>query len=166
MNIVLIGMRGSGKSTVGKMLAKKIKKEFVNMDGLLEQKEKKRLPTMISLYGWEYFREKESEIAEEISHKTNTVISTGGGIILRKENIDALKRNGKFIFLKTSVDTMLKRIKNATNRPALTHKQTLKDEIQQVWKERKELYEQAADITIETDRKTVEEIANEIIEQL
>jgi len=166
MNIVLIGMRGSGKSTVAKLLAKKLDKKFIDLDELLSKKVDMTLPKFVKQFGWEQFRDKESEIAEEISQQTYAVISTGGGVILRKQNVDALKKNGKFVYLQTSIATMLKRLESDRSRPALTNKKTLEEELQQVWEERKTLYENAADIIIETDKKTVKEIADEIISKL
>lgn len=166
MNIVLIGMRGSGKTSVAKKLAKKLDKKFLDMDDLLSQKVNMSLPEFVKKFGWDLFRDKESELTNELQDTTNAVISTGGGIILRSQNSKALKKNGKFIFLKTSVDSMLKRLEGDRSRPALTDKRTLKEELEHVWEERKTLYENAADIIIETDNKTIEEIAEKIISKL
>jgi len=166
-NIVLIGMRGSGKSTVAKLLAKKLNKNFLDMDNLIANKVEMSLLKFVKAYGWEAFRNKESEVANEISSITDTIISTGGGVILRKYNIESLKKNGKFVYLETSVETLLKRlIYQDKNRPALTNKKTLGQEIEQIWKERKSLYEQAADITVLTDNRTREDISEEIIKLL
>src|SRR5258708_33419605 len=98
MNIILIGMRGSGKSTIAKKLAKKLDKQFYDMDTLLEKKVGMTLPEFVATNSWEVFRNKESEIAKEISAVTNAVIATGGGVIVRQKNIDTLKKNGVFIF--------------------------------------------------------------------
>jgi shikimate kinase len=166
MNIVLIGMRGSGKSAVAKKLAEKLNKTYVDMDNLLTKKITMTLPELVEKHGWEMFRKKESEVANDISDVTNAVIATGGGVVLRKNNIDTLGKNGKFIFLETSIETMIKRIEKDKNRPALTDKKTLKEEIEEVWKKRKKLYQQTADITIETDDKTIDEITQEIIKRL
>jgi shikimate kinase len=162
MNIVLIGMRGSGKSTVGKLLAKKLNKQFIDTDRLLAEREGKQLPEIITLFGWDYFRNKESDIAEEVAKQTNAVISTGGGIILRQKNIDALGNKGMFVFLKASISEILKRIGRNKNRPSLTGKKSFTEELEDVWNERKKIYKQTADIIIETDNKTIEQIAEEI----
>src|SRR5947209_804954 len=98
MNIILIGMRGSGKSTIAKKLAKKLDKSFYDMDTILSKKVGMTLPDYVKQFGWESFRDKESKIALDVSQLTNAVIATGGGIILREENINALKKNGKFVF--------------------------------------------------------------------
>jgi len=166
MNIILIGMRGSGKSTVGKALAKKMDKSFIDMDRLIAVNVGMSLPDFVNRFGWDTFRQKESEIAIKTSNETNAVIATGGGVILKKSNINTLRRNSKFVFLKTSINQMFERIKNAKDRPALTDKNTLMEELEEVWKERKSLYENTADIIIETDNKTINQIADEIVSKL
>jgi len=163
MNIILIGMRGSGKSTIGKILSKKTNKTFYDLDKLLVQKIGISIPEIIKKYDWEYFRDKESEIVEEISKETNAIIATGGGIVLRQKNIDILKKNGKFIYMKTSIDTMIKRIGDNKNRPSLTNKKFLREELEEVLPQRKNLYESTADVTITTDNKTPKSIADEVI---
>lgn len=165
-NIILIGMRGSGKSTIGKMLAKKIDITFIDMDTLLAEKVNMSLPEFVKKYGWEKFRDKESEVIEKTQNLSNAVIATGGGAIIRKENIDALKKNGKFIYLETSIETMIKRIGKGKNRPPLTKEKTLEEELNHVLHERKNLYEQTADTIVKTDNKTVKQIVDEIVNLL
>jgi shikimate kinase len=166
MNIVLIGMRGSGKTSVGKLLAERLLKSFYDLDTILAAKEKMPITEVIAKHGWEYFRDKESEIAEGISGPANAVISTGGGVILREKNILALQKNGKFVYLKTSIDTMLKRIGESSGRPPLTNQPTITDEIKQVLFEREPLYQKIANITVETDNKSIQDVVNEIMKQL
>jgi len=166
MNIVLIGMRGSGKTTVGKFLSKKTNKIFYDLDKLLIKKNGTSIPEMIKKFDWEYFRNKESEIAEEISNETDVVIATGGGIVLRQKNIDAFKKNSKFIYMRTSIPEMIKRIGEDMNRPALTNKKSLREELKEVLLQRKSLYEQTADIIIDTDNKPPKIIVEEIIRLL
>jgi len=166
MNIILIGMRGSGKSTIGKILSKKMNKPFYDLDDLLAQKTKMSIPELIEKYDWDYFRDRESEIVEEISQKTNAVISPGGGAIIREENIKALKRDAKFVLLKTPIAELIKRIGKGKNRPTLTKGKSFIDEMEDVWNERRTVYEQTADMIIETNNKTAKEVAQEIIKHL
>lgn len=166
MNIILIGMRGSGKSTIGKVLSKKIGKSFYDLDTELEQKNEMSIAQMVKKYDWDYFRDRETEIVEEISKKNNAVIATGGGIILRQINITELKRNGKFIYLNTSIGEIVKRIGGGINRPALTKHNTLEEELIEVFEKRKKLYEQAADITIDTNHKFPKQVAEEILQMI
>jgi shikimate kinase len=166
MNIVLIGMRGSGKTTVGKLLSERLLKPFYDLDSILAAKEKMPIAQVVAKHGWDYFRDKESEITEAISGPANAVISTGGGVILREKNIMALKKNGVFVYLKTSIDIMLKRIGEGSDRPALTAQPTITEEIKQILFEREPLYQKIANITVETDKKTIQEVVNEIMKQL
>jgi shikimate kinase len=166
MNIILIGMRGSGKTSVGKLLAERLLKPFYDLDSILAAKEGMPIAEVIQKKGWEYFRDRESEITEGISGPANAVISTGGGVILREKNILALKKHGTFIYLKTSIDTMLKRLGNDTSRPPLTSQPIVTDEIIQVLFEREPLYQKIANITVSTDTKTIQEVVNEIMKQL
>lgn len=166
MNIILIGMRGSGKTTVAKILANKLSRSFFDTDRMIEDTVGMSLSDFVKKNGWILFRDKESEIIENLGTTTNAVISTGGGIILREKNMELLRRNGTFIFLQTTVDSMMQRIKLSKKRPALTNKKTVKEELEKVWNERKELYYKNADMIIITDNKSPKEIAQEIIKQL
>lgn len=166
MNIVLIGMRGSGKTTVARLLSQKLKKEYIEMDEMVVQKLGMSIPKIVEKHGWNYFRDVESEITKEVSQKDNKIISTGGGVILRSQNVEALKKNSKLFWLKADVDTLLQRIEDDPNRPALTNKQSQKEEIEEILKQRESLYHKAADFIIETEGKTVEEVIENIIENL
>ena len=166
MNIILIGMRGSGKTTVGKLLSERLLMPFYDLDSIMAAKEGIPIAEVIQKKGWEYFRDKESEITEAISGPANAVISTGGGVILRQKNIEALQKNGKFVYLKTSIEIMVKRIGENSGRPPLTVQPTVSDEIKQVLFEREPLYQKIANITVETDTKAIQEVVNEIMKQL
>ena len=166
MNIILVGLRGSGKSTVGKIISRKLNKTFYDLDSIIIKKEKKTIPELVGKYGWEYFRERETETIKEISKGENSVIATGGGTIKKNENIDMLKKKGKFIFLKTSLEQITARIGDDKSRPSLEGKKSFIDEMQEIWIMRKPIYEQVEDIIIETDDKSPEEVANEIISRL
>lgn len=159
-------MRGSGKSTIARRLAAQLKKRYIDLDIELAKKVMMPIAKFVQKYGWDNFREKETEVIEDISETTNVIISTGGGAILRKKNIAILERNGTFVFLKASLEELFKRIGNDKKRVALTNEKTVKEEIETIWEERKTLYETTADITIETDKKTLDEIVKEIIKQI
>ncbi len=157
-------MRGCGKTTIGRILAEELNKHFVETDYLITQKVGMSIPEIVKKHGWDYFRKEESEIAQEVSELTNAVISTGGGVILNQKNVESLKTKGKLIYLKATVETLLTRIGVDPNRPALTDKKNLKEELEQLLLERKGLYEQAADEIIETDDLTVDEVVDQIME--
>ncbi len=119
MNIVLIGMRGSGKTTVGKILARKLGRELVEMDELITQKAGLAIPEIVEKYGWSKFRDIEEEITSEVAGRDNIVNATGGGVVTREKNIAKLKKNGVLVWLKASVDTLVKRIGEDSERPLL-----------------------------------------------
>ena len=99
MNIILTGLRGSGKTTVGKILAKKLKWKFVDLDKEIEKEEKMKIKNIVELKGWEYFRAKEAEVTKKVAQLDKRIISTGGGTIIDKENEIELKKNGKVVYL-------------------------------------------------------------------
>ncbi len=150
-NIVLIGMRGSGKTTTARILAQKLSREHIDLDDIMIKKTGLATAALVEQYGWEYFRNEESAIAQETASMKRKVISTGGGIILRPNNIAALKANGYVILLQASADALAKRLGDLTDRPRLTAQKTLYAEIKQVMQERQKLYEAAADAIIDTD---------------
>lgn len=164
MNIVLIGMRGSGKTTIGKLLAKRLGKQFIEMDELIVQKVGHSIPEIVNRYGWEKFRDVEQEITREVAGWDNVVNATGGGVVTREENIRQLKKQGKLVWLKANTDTLLRRIGNDQSRPSLTGKSHQED-MEAVLADRSPIYEQVADFIIDTEDKMPEEVA-EIITKL
>ncbi|TSC87126.1 MAG: shikimate kinase [Parcubacteria group bacterium Gr01-1014_8] len=166
MNIVLIGMRGSGKSTVAKMLAKKLGRKYMELDDEIAKKAGARISEVVEQQGWNYFRVREAEVVEEAAAVDNTVISTGGGVVLQSKNVQALKKNGICIFLSAPIEELLPRIGESSTRPRLTGAKTMKEELEKVWEERKPLYEKAADETIDTTGMKPKDIAEEIVQRL
>lgn len=162
-NIFLIGMRGSGKTTVARLLSEKLGRDMVELDLVLVEKTGMTIPDIVEKYGWEYFRTREAEIAHDELQIPNRVVSTGGGIVLRKENVDIMKQHGFVLYLKGSAQTLFDRIGDDPNRPALTKEKTRKDEIATLLKQRSPLYESAADEIIDTDDKTPNAVSDEII---
>ena len=163
MNIVLIGYRGSGKTTVGKKLAEKLNKRLVGTDELIIKRAGMSIPEIVEKSGWETFRNIESEVAKEVGRLDNCIIDAGGGIILKKINYNNLKRNGIFILLKADVKTIINRIKDDKERPSLTGIKSFIDEVEEVLKERNEKYEEAAEYIVDTTRLTVDEVADKIV---
>jgi 3-phosphoshikimate 1-carboxyvinyltransferase len=162
-NIVLIGMRGSGKNTVGQLLANRLGRQLVDMDSLIVARTGQSVPQMVASRGWDYFRDQESTVAKQVGSQDNAIISTGGGVVLRQQNIEVLKQNGKLVLLTAEPATLTKRIEGDFNRPALTDQDSLEAELEEVWRQRRDIYNQAADITVSTQNRTPEDIANEII---
>lgn len=163
MNIVLIGMRGSGKSTISRNLAKILKKDFVEVDELIEKKAKMTIPQIVKNYGWKEFRNYESDVVKEIFSLNNKIIATGGGVVARKKNVENLQQNGLLIWLTASVDTLIKRIGKDPKRPFLTKAKSMKEDLKNTLLKRNKLYLNAASIKIDTDKKNPNQICSDII---
>ena len=161
MNIVLIGMRGSGKTAVGKLLAKRLGKQFIEMDELIVRRLGQTVPEIVQRYGWQKFRDVEAEITREVAGVENVVNATGGGVVTREENIRELKKKGKLVWLKADLDTLLRRIGNDQSRPSLTGK-SQREDMETVLAERSPIYERAADFIVDTEGKMPEEVAEAI----
>lgn len=166
MNIILIGIGGSGKSTIGKLLAKKLGNTFMDTDTMVEDKLKMTIPNIVEKFGWDKFRDFESQIIDTICKLDNTVISSGGGVVIRDENISKMKVNGTFIWLKANIDTLVERIGDGKNRPIFTSSKYIKYELKQIYSGRKKLYTKASNYIINTDNKTPQQIVTEIISYL
>ena len=168
MNIILTGLRGSGKTTVGKILAKKLKWKFVDLDKEIEKEEKMKIKDIVELKGWEYFRAKEAEVTKKVAQLDKKIISTGGGTIIDKDNEVELKKNGKVVYLYVQPDTCADRILNDSNRPSLTDKKTLKEEINEIYRQRNGRYIKSANKIFhrtENPEKDVEELINTLLKK-
>lgn len=163
-NIALIGLMGSGKSTVGFLLAQKLNLHFVDIDAEIEKKEKNTISEIFSQKGEAFFRELESQTIKDFGTKISQVISTGGGAVQSIKNLDFLKQNCTLIYLKATPEILLKRMGKDTSRPLLQNPEPLKT-LTELLKKRQENY-QKADIIVDTDHKTTDEVVNEIIKNV
>lgn len=163
-NIVLIGFMGTGKTVVGKMLAERLGMEFLELDEIIEEKEGFSIKEIFEKKGEPYFRKIEKNVVKEAANKKGIVISAGGGAIVDDENFMTLKKNGMLICLEASPDSILKRTKGLTCRPLLNVADPMK-KIQELLKKREPYYKKA-DLCVNTDNLTIEEIVVEIIRQL
>ena len=163
MNLVLIGYRGTGKSTVGRILAQRLRRELVSTDAEVVRNAKHPIPEIVQQHGWDHFRDLESQVCRDLAGRDGLVVDTGGGVILRPENIVSLKANGLLFWLTAEIDTIVNRIGRDTNRPSLTGTKTFLEEIAEVLQERVQKYQAAADHTVPTDRRSREEIAEAIL---
>jgi len=162
-NFILIGFMGSGKTEVGKRLAKRLGYTFMDTDLLIEEKTGKSISDIFSKDGELFFRDIETLILTGLSGINEHVISTGGGIVTKKENILLLKKTGFIIWLKASPETILKRVGSETHRPLLKVDNPL-EKIKKLMSQREQSYSEA-DLTIDTDGLEVEDIVNNIIRQ-
>ena len=165
MNIILIGYRGSGKSTVGRSLASRMKRRFVDTDDLIESKEG-QISDMVKSRGWDYFRAMEKKVIEEISKEDNLVIALGGGAVLDTDNVKALRKNGFIIWLKADQQTLLKRMDEDpgtnTRRPTLTGKGTL-EELEEMMFRRGPFYKTASESQIDTSTLDVKAVVGRVL---
>lgn len=166
MNVVLIGYRGTGKSTVARIVGARLGRTVVSTDAEVVRMAGQGIPEIVARHGWDYFRDLESQVCTELAGRDSLVIDAGGGAILRAQNAEALKKNGIFFWLTASVDTISKRIGRDTQRPSLTGTQSFVDEIRDVLRERAPKYQAVADHIIATDERSIVRIADEILARL
>lgn len=168
MNIVLIGMRGSGKSTVAKILAERLKRPYVEMDDEVVKRSCMTIVDIFAKHGPEYFRDRESEVVDELMTHTDAIISTGGGVVLRDRNVQMLKKNSVCIWLKAPAESLLQHTENdpktAHHRPKLTDKEYPLEEVHELMRIREPLYEKAADEIIDTESLLLEDVAQKIVQ--
>lgn len=164
MNIFLVGPMGSGKSSLGKKLAKSLDKKFIDTDKEIEKKEGKTINEIFENNGENYFREKEKEFLINIPNNLNLVIATGGGIVLDQENREKLKEN-IVIFLNASVERQSKRTSRSDKRPLLKNVDRLK-KLRELYDQRLEFYKEISNFEINVDKFQSKDILMSIIEEL
>jgi shikimate kinase len=124
------------------------------------------IPKIVEQFGWDHFRELETQMCRKLKEQTELIIDTGGGLILKEENVNILKANGTIFWLTAEVHTIVKRISGDTQRPSLSGNKTFVEEIEDILKERTPIYQAAADHVIPTDYKSPHQIADEILSRI
>jgi shikimate kinase len=163
-NVVLTGFMGTGKTEVGRELARLLNLKLIDIDTEIEKAERTTINEIFKQFGEPGFREIETKMIKKISEMKNIVISTGGGAVLRDENVTSLMKNGIIICLTASPETVFKRLQNNTDRPLLQAENPF-ERIKDLLNSRKPFYEKA-DIMMDTENKTPLQIAEEIMEQI
>ena len=156
-NIVLIGFMGAGKTTISDYLSTMFAMKVVEMDGLIAEREGMSIPDIFATY--------ETNLLKELQEESNLVISCGGGAALRACNVAEMKKNGRVVLLTASPEVILDRVKDSDDRPVLKGRKSIEG-ITELMEQRRERYEAAADIVIQTDHKSVQEICEELIQRL
>lgn len=166
MNIVFIGYRGTGKSTVAAILGQRLGRRVISTDEEIVKEAKQTIPQLIEQFGWDHFRGLETQMCQKLTGQDNLVIDTGGGLILKEENVRMLKENGKIFWLTAEVSTIASRISGDTQRPSLSGTKTFVEEIEEILEIRKPHYQAAADHIIPTDQISPEQIAETILSRI
>lgn len=164
-NIVLIGFMGAGKSTISDYLSTMFAMRLIEMDQVIEEREEMSISDIFATYGEEYFRNLETKLLKELQNTNNCVISCGGGAALKEENVKEMKKNGRVVLLTASPRTVYERVKDCDDRPILDGRNNV-EVIAEMMEKRREKYEAAADVVIQTDHKTVLQICEELITKL
>ena len=166
MNVVLIGYRACGKTTVGRALAERMGRPFLDTDALIRERAGKSIRELVTAGGWPAFRRAERACIRQIAHRDNLVISLGGGAVLDRRNVADLKRRGVFFWLTADAATIRKRLEQAPEskdqRPSLSGGDA-GAEIESLLREREPVYRGVADGVVDTSRLTVAEVAGEIM---
>ncbi|HSO18994.1 MAG TPA: shikimate kinase AroL, partial [Desulfosarcina sp.] len=169
MNLYLIGYRCTGKTTVGRRVADELGWAFTDADEALEKSARRSVSDIVRTDGWQAFRNLESRILTELADYAYMVVATGGGVILRPENVTLMRQTGRIIWLTASPRTILSRMtadpKTERLRPSLTD-QSVRDEVLLTLSERLPLYQNAADDIIDTDDRPVNMICRDILKTM
>ncbi len=164
-NIFLIGFMGTGKSTIARTLRQELHFPLVEMDERIVQEQGMEINEIFAKYGEDYFRDLESRLVLSLGMQEASVISCGGGVVIRPQNIANMKKSGRVVWLTATPETVYGRIKNSTDRPVLNGNMNV-EYIAGLMEKRRAFYEAAADITVATDGRTREEICGEILNRL
>ncbi|MBM4295496.1 MAG: shikimate kinase AroL [Deltaproteobacteria bacterium] len=166
LNLVLIGFRATGKTAVGRHLAAQLNRSFVDLDQVLMEEAGQTIAEIVAREGWKEFRRRERELVVRYGARQGRVLATGGGVILDPENVRILRKNGIVIWLTADPETIQDRLALdgswEVSRPSLTGKDTL-SEVAEVLQARQHLYLAAAQIIINTEGQTVEEVADKVL---
>ncbi len=162
MNLVLIGYRGTGKSHLASLLAKRLGLRALSTDAEIVRRAGCSIPAFVAAHGWDKFRDLESEVVRDAAAQDGLVLDTGGGAILRDANVAALRSTGVLFWLTASVDEIVSRIGSDNNRPSLTGAKSFTDEVAEVLAVREPLYAAAAHYTLATEGRSPEACADEI----
>ena len=160
-NIIIVGFMGTGKTTIAAKLAFRLKMRYISTDDLISKKEKRTINEIFTADGEGYFRDRESEVAREISEMSDTVVDTGGGIVLREENMANLKSNGIMICLTADPEIIMERTKKYKHRPLLNVDDP-KLKIRELFNKRASFYAKA-DHIIDTGKLTINQVVDQII---
>jgi shikimate kinase len=166
VNVVLIGYRGTGKSAVAIELGNRLGLKVVSLDAEIERHAGQRIPQIVEQRGWPGFRDLEEEIVRTFSSRDGQVLDCGGGVVEREPNFEVLRAAGPVFWLQASPATIVGRISGDDQRPSLTGKKSFTEEVEEVLQRRTPLYRRLAHHEVETDTRTVSEVAAVVMDVL
>lgn len=164
-NIVLTGFMGTGKTAIGRIVARLLKYEFVDTDQLVEEVTGLTINQIFQKYGEVRFRSEEALVVKKLANKKRLVIATGGGVVLDEENVKILKKNGTFVLLTTDPNVILERVSRRNTRPLLAKGKTM-DNILNLLKEREPYYKKCADLIVDTSSTSLDDTAEQVIKKI
>lgn len=164
-NIFLVGLMGAGKTTVGKLLAKRFNKSFFDTDHEIERRTGVNIPVIFEIEGEAGFRAREHAILQELAKQNNIVLATGGGVVLSKANREILAQNGTVVYLRAVAADLWQRTRYDKNRPLLQTADPLA-KLNELFAERDPLYRDVAHLIIDTGRQSVRALAQQIEQKL
>jgi len=165
-NIFLVGPMGAGKSTIGRQIARQLHLEFYDSDSEIERRTGAEISWVFELEGEEGFRAREEKVIEELTENLGIVLATGGGSVLSKESRNRLSARGVVVYLKTPIEKQLARTQRDKRRPLIAEAEDPRKVLEELAQERDPLYEEIADITVQTDDQSAKFVVNDIIDQL
>jgi shikimate kinase len=169
MNIYLVGYRCAGKSTVGRLLAEKLGWSFVDMDDYIVKAEGRTIAQLVDDEGWDHFRRLEHRLVVTLAKREDTIVSTGGGVLMNPANTLLMQGSGKIVWLKVSQETVVDRIgkdpSSASHRPSLTGA-GVADDIEATLKTRNPIYQKGSDLTVDTDTLEPEAVVAQVLGNL
>ena len=163
--IFLIGPMGAGKSTLGKRLARSLQLAYCDCDEELIQRTGASISLIFDVEGEQGFRDREASLLDELTQRDNLVLATGGGIVLRETNREILKERGYVIYLHAPLERLYERTRKDNSRPLLQTENPL-ESLKAIIEQRQPLYEQIADLSIDTDERSITQLVNHITRQL
>ena len=162
-NIFLIGPMGAGKTTVGRMLARELKREFYDTDEVIEVRTGVDIPWIFDVEGEEGFRQREIAVVDELTQQTGVVLATGGNVVIESQNRTHLAARGLVIYLKTTVDQQLERTEKDKKRPLLLQATDREAVLRDIAVNYDELYREIADHIFVTDNRSIRAVVNDIL---
>lgn len=162
MNVVLIGYRGTGKSSVASLVARRLDLGVLSLDSLIVEDAGKSIPEIVAERGWPGFRDIEERVCRSVTVRKNFVIDCGGGVVEREANFEPLRKVGPVFWLQASVPVIVHRIERGSERPALTGNKSFTEEVAEVLERRTPLYRRLAHYEVFTDGRSIESVADEI----